>query len=93
MNPLQDVRQIIVPFTAQMLDIVLQALMQRAYAEVAQVVQHISGHVDNHNAQVLADLKASGPADPTSGQTIGYAGQAPGSLPPITGTGEAGGAL
>lgn len=96
MNPIVDeARKIIVPFSAQMLDIVLQALMQRAYAEVAHVVQHISGHVEIHNQQVLADLKRTDP-EPQTGQVIGYAGQAPGALPPITGsgsTGETGGAL
>jgi hypothetical protein len=47
-------RDIIVPFTAQMLDIVVNALAQRAFAEVAQVIQHIAGHVQLHNDQVIA---------------------------------------
>jgi hypothetical protein len=52
---------ILIPFTSQMLDIVVNALAQRAFAEVAQVIQHIAGHVQLHNDQVIAKPPADLP--------------------------------
>lgn len=55
-------RDIIIPFTSQMLDIVVNALAQRAFSEVAHVIQHIAGHVQLHNDQVVAKPPADLPS-------------------------------
>lgn len=45
----QRAGEILIPFTTQMLDLVVNALAQRAFAEVAHVIQHIAGHAQAQN--------------------------------------------
>jgi hypothetical protein len=68
MSDLKDqAKSIIVPFTAQMLDIVVNALAARAFSEVAHVMQHIAGHVQLHNDEISGKVPTIPPSDDRPG--------------------------